>query len=259
MIALITDENRLDFIKACLFDEIHGARICTLNECYWPDTSILLLWLQTDDKNSPTAAVSLFSGCLTLSAAAGADIDELADFARAVGGFKSLEASAIVCKELKLGGEYAEFNVMRYAKGRFDGELGIVCENPPVREIYDILCRADPPFGKTADFAGWYTHTSHLFRHGLGFAGLILKDDNPVSTGGVYAMGDNPAVISCVATLPDFRGRGYATKIIKYLANKILDTGKTPVLLCEDGRLAGYYARLGFSDEGRCGRIVNAL
>lgn len=251
MISLVSAENKNGFLSACLFDDIAGARMRTLLECYGLDMSILLLWLQTDEKNNPTAAISLFSGYLTVSAGLHADMEELAGFARTVGGFRRVEAAEHVCDALKTGGEYTGLYAMRYNSGKFTGDFGGIIESPPPREIYNVLCGSDPAFAGSTDFAGWYAHTSHLFRHNLGFACALAENGRLISTGGVYTSGERVAVIGCVATLPDFRGRGYAATITKYLVNRILDAGKIPALLCATDKLAGYYGQIGFTNSGR--------
>lgn len=255
MISLVSPENRRGFLRACLFDDVSGAKMHTLLECYGTGSSICGLWLQTDGNSAPTAAISVFSGWLAISAGSGADLDELAEFAGATGGFRHVEAAADVCGALNLGGEYREAHIMRYVA---DNPVVVpveIYESPSPREIYSIVCGADAHFAEIADFAGWYTHTSHLFRHGLGFGAVLRENGKPVSTGGVYATGERVAVIGCVATLPDYRGKGYAAAIVNYLAGRILGLGKTPVLICASASLAGYYERLGFAKAGSWGSI----
>lgn len=253
MISLVSAENRNGFLNACLFDDICGARMHTLLDCYGLNTAISLLWLQTDGESNPTAAISLFAGCLTVSASNRADMDELAGFARTIGGFRYIEAAEHVCKAIASGGRYTGLYTMRYDSGKFNESFSGIIENPSLREIYYVLCDTDPAFAGSADFTGWYAHTSHLFRHNLGFACALIENGITVSTGGVYTSGEHIAVIGCVATLPDFRCKGYATTITKYLINRILDAGKTPTLLCATDELAGYYGRLGFTDSGKYG------
>jgi Predicted acetyltransferase len=71
-----------------------------------------------------------------------------------------------------------------------------------------------------------------------------------VSTGGAYTMGQDIAVIGGLATLPDYRGRGYATQILHYLVDAVREQGKIPALFCAKESLSGYYMRNGFVPAG---------
>lgn len=57
-------------------------------------------------------------------------------------------------------------------------------------------------------------------------------------------------MVFSVCTLPEYRGRGYAAALLRALIDDSRREGrKGLVLTCKDG-LIGYYAALGFADEG---------
>lgn len=260
MIALVTEKNAEDFISACGFDEMIGARMVTLLACYGFNSAFCLFWLQTDDSsdNRFFAAISRFERRLTISASRSADLRELSEFAAAIGGYRYIEAAPFVCKSLDIQGSYNEFHMMRYTSGSlFAEDYSAIDESPPLNEFYTVISTANPWLDADTDWSGWYTHTSHLIRHGLGFAALIRDSGSgsPAATGGVFTSSGKLAVISCIATLPQYRGKGYAALTTKYLADKIILQGKTPALFCASDKLADYYATLGFSRDGKCGSL----
>lgn len=257
MISLVSEKNRADFTAACGFDEIIGARMVTLLACYGLDCDFSTLWLQRLENGEAAAAISRFDGWLVISANKLADLEELSAFAAAVGGYRYIEAAPFVCKALGIQGEYEESHMMRYASGSVLAEdCRGIDENPRLSDFYAVITAANPWIAATTGWGGWYTHTSHLLRHGLGFAALIRENGKPVSAGGVFTAGESLAVISCVATLEESRRKGYAAIITKHLAGKIISQGKTPALFCASDRLADYYGRLGFSRAGKWGQIT---
>lgn len=255
MILLVTEASRADFIAACGFDEIIGARMVTLLTCYGLDCRFCALWLQRTEQGKATAAISRFDAWLVISANPAADLRELAAFAAAIGGYRYLEAAPFVCASLNLCGEYEESHMMRYTGGLFGAEYGRIDQNPRLDEFYAVITAANPWIAATTDWSGWYTHTSHLMRHGLGFAAMLRQNGEAVAAGGVFTAGEKAAVISCIATLEAARGKGYAALITKYLSDKIIAQGKIPALFCASDKLAEYYAALGFSRAGKWGQV----
>lgn len=260
MISLVSGQSEADFISACGFDEIIGARMLTLLTCYGLNRDFCGLWIQMAEGGGPTAAISRFDGWLVVSASPHADLDELSAFAAAIGEYRYVEAAPFVCKAFGLGGvcgEYDESHMMRYASGRvFGGDYAMIDESPPLNEFFAVITAANPWIAAVTNWSGWYTHTSHLVRHGLGFAALIGENGSPAAAGGVFTASGKLAVISCIATLPEYRGKGYASLITKYLVDKIISQGKTPALFCASDSLADYYAAFGFSHSGKWGQIT---
>ncbi len=258
MISTLEKDRENDFLAACAYDDIIGARMVTLLSCYGLGASFCKLWLQENAKSKPTAAISRFDGWLVISASPDADLQELSAFATALDEFRFVEAAPFVCQAFELGGEYEESHIMRYNVdlGTFDDDFSEVCENPSLKDFYTVLTTANPWIAETTDWGGWYTHASHLLRHSLGLAAIIPINGVPACTGGVFTASDKLAVIGCVATLPKFRGRSLAATMTKYLVNRILSQNKVPALFCASDKLADYYAKFGFVRAGKWGQIT---
>ncbi|MGN1089189.1 MAG: GNAT family N-acetyltransferase, partial [Huintestinicola sp.] len=103
--------------------------------------------------------------------------------------------------------------------------------------MYDIL---DKSF-EGMDFSLWYTDISHRTRHGVTMP-LVYKNASCLS---VDFSDEYTAYASCVATLPEERGKGYAERLLRYTASKLRNK-KLELMLWADESSRGYYERLGF-------------
>ena len=255
MICLVQEGNLPAFLQATSLDAILGARLYTQYQVYGLEYPAMNFWLQQNENGEATAALSRFDGWLTVSAGERADLDELAEFARMLGGFSRLEAAPALCECLRGDGKLDGGLMFCYKGEGFGGMHPGVHTQPALRDVYQTICAANTWFSDTTNWAGWYTHTSHLLRHRLGFCSAVQKDGKVVSTGGVYTMGQCVAVIGGLATLPGYRGRGYAAQILHQLVDVALQQGKTPALFCAEESLVGYYSRNGFVPAGRWAEV----
>lgn len=257
MITWLEEKGRADYLAVCDTDPVIGARMHTALGVYGLGSAISEGWLARDGEGRPTAALLRFDGWMVIAATGGADIPELAEFLRAAGGFGTIEGSPALCRELTrwFPGVYASADTMAYLGEPFPDAPGMVKGNPPLRDIYDLICRGSPFMAEHARWDSWYPHTSHLVRHGLGFGAVVYADGRPVATGGVYTASPRYGVIGSLTTLPGWRGRGYAAAITKYLCNRLLERGQTPALYCAEDSLAAYYGRLGFTPLGKWAEI----
>lgn len=183
------------------------------------------------------------------------DTEEIAAFLAATGGFCAVMAEAGLCARLYPGETMQSAPAMRYVGGFSGKEMHLVHEGISLDALYRLLF-PDAPAGMTDAKAHWYAYTSHLFRHGLGFAVSIDDQGVPVSTGGVYAWSETAGLIGCIATDPAHQHRGYGGQLVRYLCDRVLAEGKIPLLLCAEEPLAAYYAQLGFVPFGRWGRRI---
>lgn len=161
------------------------------------------------------------------------DIEELAG-CFTFGGF-----SEIFCSE-ELGVPLAE-RMRCYSQRvnlmRFEGEpvpnTDDIEISPLLDEVYNIL--------KTAfdiEYEPWYADMSHRIRHNVAKA---RKTDNSVLI--IQHDINGEALLSQIATLPEARGRGNASRLVKAVCAELSES--EVFLLCEDALLP-FYRRLGF-------------
>lgn len=253
MIQALNRENEAAFRVLCDREPLFGAEVCTHLDIYGRDSREVRFWLAYDGDGMPTAAILSEQSRVRIAALPGADPEEIGAFLEAAG-WSQVRTEAGFCGKLGFRGIRFSAPAMRYAGERFGGG-GEVEEGLSLDELHRLLCISFPGFSRT-DRGFWYTYVSHLFRHGLGFAVCVRRGGVPVATGGVYAWGPDRGVIASVATHPAHRGEGLGALVVRYLCDRILASGKKPVLHCIDESLESYYASLGFVSFARWGGIT---
>lgn len=254
MITLLTEENEAAFRAACGLDPIFGAQLLTDCAVWGGGGRGADFWVALGEDGRPSAALSRIGGRLMIAAREDTVDGELIGFVHSVGGWSTLRGDARVCRLLSRGCLPFTAPNMIYDGPPFAADYsGVITAS--LNQLYPLLCAGFSSHGSGWD--QWYAMTSHLFRHGLGYALGLSEGGKLVSTAGVYATGPNCGIIACVATLPEHRGRGYAGLLVRCLCDRLLAEGKTPVLQCADDGMAGYYQAMGFRQRGRWGRLDN--
>ena len=158
------------------------------------------------------------------------DIDELSEFL-GLSGFESVFCSDKLGCALakKLGFEPQKVNLMR-----FEGEFNeIKPELLSPSEAYSVI-----KTGFDFDFEPWYLDMSHRVRHGISrFYGLFGS-----ALAVQYAI-NGEALISQVATLPENRGKGFASRLLSAVCGEL--RGFSVYVLCEN-ELLEFYRKNGF-------------
>ena len=160
------------------------------------------------------------------------DISEIADF------FKFAGFSEIFCSD-NLGERLSRAlncNLKTISLMRCAGERETRAEldkAPNLSAVYEIL--------KTAfdmDFETWYTDMSHRIRHGIAKARTLENSALIVQ----YDL-NGEALLSQIATVPEKRGQGSASRLIKAVCGELSDSAV--YVLCQDD-LIPFYSRIGF-------------
>lgn len=160
------------------------------------------------------------------------DVNELAEFI-SFHGFSEIFCSKKLGK-LLLELLYCPFQEVFLM--RFHGKA-VPCKDikksPSLDEVYGIL--------KTAfdiEYEPWYADMSHRIRHGvssarvLGSSALIIQHNL-----------NGEVLLSQIATLPEHRGQGGASRLIKGVCAEL--SASDVYVLCED-KLLSFYSGLGF-------------
>lgn len=251
MIRLLERGGETELAAVCELDPIAGARIYTLCRVYGVDCPFLQLWMM-ENAGKAYGAVARFDNRITVSAEDRAGLEELARFLRYLGGFRYIDGSRRLCRELlrQLGGNLSTLRTMSLRKGITASAVAPVNVSPRLDDVYRLLCRVDPLFAQAVEYSAWLTHTSHLIRHRLGVCCTLEEEGIPVSTAGVYSMGQAYGVIGSLATLPEYRGRGYASAAVIYLCEWIERSGRIPAVVCGRDSMKDFYRSLGFEEMG---------
>jgi len=85
---------------------------------------------------------------------------------------------------------------------------------------------------------------------GTSRAFFIMEDEKMVSTASTAAENSMSAMVIAVATLENYKKRGYATKCMLVLCNQLLQEGKELCLFYDNPSAGAIYKRIGFVDIG---------
>ena len=116
-------------------------------------------------------------------------------------------------------------------------------------EVLQILKNS----GMAPDSAGFYADFCIRRNHGRLQVYLLYEKGAPVSTAGFYSLGEQEGYLSCVATMPGSRGRGYATALCAHAARQ---AGQREVLLTCREEMEPVYAKAGFVPAGLTHRFI---
>lgn len=185
-----------------------------------------------------TTFLSALDGGFVLCSGADTDYEELSRFL-CLNGFAEVFCDMISGEILhrRIGGEMFTVNEMRFC-----GEAAAADteKNPPLDKVYEVL--------KTSfdiDYEPWYLDMSHRVRHGVTQCRLLRH-----SALVVQHCINGEALLSQVATHPDFRGAGTAKRLVSAVCAEL--SGNRISVLCED-RLKGFYRSVGFEfAEKKC-------
>lgn len=259
MLRLLTETDRPAFDAFAREYPLDTVRIAALLAAYGSVFPFFETWMSEDR----LCAVARLDAAGFLAAAPGADPDELAAFFRFGPGFASLTGPVPAVEAVAAALDVPQGCLRRFERLRFEhfppslqaeplpaGPMPAerpVCGAFPLREVYAVLTEIGETGGIAFD--AWYADMSHRLRHGCARA-YTAGPGKPVSACLVAAESAAAGLIAGVATLPDFRNRGYASSLVLRAAEDLRAAGKCTVLECTQSLLP-FYQKLGFAPAGQ--------
>ena len=128
-----------------------------------------------------------------------------------------------------------------------------VVSAPVLRMLYPVLTACFP--GQLPPFDVWYTDVHHRLRHGLCRLAAVEVDDRVAACAMTTAECVGGGVIGAVATLPDYRGRGFASDCVSTLAASLQKEDRQVYLSPKNVGAERLYANLGFVPCGEWGSL----
>ncbi len=122
--------------------------------------------------------------------------------------------------------------------------------NPSLRDVYALQ---NTVFDEFSPFDGWYVDVSHRVRHGVCHIAAKTCEQKLVSVAMTVAETNDFALIGGVATLTDYRSKGFASECIQSLLGTL--SQKTILISPKDERSANLYRYLGFVPWGTWAEI----
>ena len=124
---------------------------------------------------------------------------------------------------------------------------------PPLKAVYGTLCMVFPE--QLAAFDVWYADTHHRQRHNLLRVAAVLDNDVVAACALTTAETPQAVLIGGVATLPTYRGRGYAHACVAALTNQAHASQQRVLISPKHDGVVGLYEHWGFTKWGDWGQI----
>lgn len=223
-------------------------RICALVRAYGLNVPFIRFF--ADDEGALT---SIMDGICTFYCASLPN-DEWSAFLQMHSGIKIIRTDAKTASYL--AGEwhvsFVSGSVMRYDNVSSKRPLQESEDNgASLREIYGLLSAV---FDSFPSFEGWYVDASHRVRHGCCHIAAEKDDGRLSSVAMTVAETEDMALIGGVATLPDDRGRGAASRCIRRLIGLL--TQSNILIAPSDEYSARLYSKLGFVPWGTWAELI---
>lgn len=183
---------------------------------------------------SKNAVLAMFNGDFIISDFGEVDFEELAEFLNFSGFSEIFCSEKLGCSlEKCLSVERKSVNLMRFSGTARKADIEILSPSDAFKIIKS---------GFDIEFEPWYLDMSHRIRHGVsrlyGLCGSALA---------VQYNLNGEALISQVATLPEKRGHGNASRLISAVCGELSES--KVFVLCEN-ELVDFYKKNEFVHEG---------
>lgn len=236
MILLVDESNRSIAEKYLAKPNPFACRILSQLLAYGTGERFLEHWVQLED-NKPRAVISRMDGNITIFCE---NVnDELLEFIEAVG-YNTILADKELFPQYWSGEVLMKF--VRKPETEISDNIDF---NPTIREIYSVLERCRGEGFEIPDFDSFYPDMSHRVRHNLSRVLVYRLEGQAIACCMTSAETGNCAIISGVACLSEYRGKGYASRLVAKIAETLGD--RDIFVFCRE-ELVGFYSRLGFSN-----------
>ena len=236
MLKLCDNPSQLDFLP----DDPYAARISALAKTYGFGHNFVFFWVQYIE-NEPVAAVSRIDGNMSICSTEKTDFEELNEFVKTVG-FAALSCREDVLKKLGFTASKSSF-IVKY-RGQPTPADPCVIWDYDKKEVFSLLCECGFEMGDYGSFLADYC--SKLNKGAARLAVCAGEELNACAS--ALFIGEKSVLLGAVATRGSARGNGYASKLVKALADSFED--KTVYLFCRNDSLLGFYEKIGFESDG---------
>ena len=236
MIQLVESPDQLGFLSETPF----GCRIRSLASAYGVGENFARFWVQNG-----IAAIAKIDDAAVLEDF-GSDWEELKEF------LSVLDVKTLTCAEAaagRLGFPVARRGGIMTLGSEIPGVEASVENDPGLREIYALLCTCCGPNFPVPEFEPFYMDMSYRLRHGAGAAAGVKREGTLVSCALCSSLTERAAVVSAVATKPEYRRSGLGRTALLALAARLHREHLN--IFRADGENEEFYRDMGFRPYGR--------
>ena len=240
----LSDRQREELLSFCEKD-VFGVKALGPVLSYGTEFPFVSAWEQRDEDEVLTAFLSKVYGTICLTMTPEANRKELLSFLP-FAGFSALFAPISLFEEGMDGAEPGCVMTLEYGKNckaRTSREEGLTLSfDDAYKDFYEALSCSNPGY-LTGTYEDFLTDFSHRVRHQTAHFVLLRKDGKPAATAAVLVETPNRLFLGGVSTLPEYRGRHYASTCIQALCERFPEH---KVFLCCRPEKQVFYERLGF-------------
>ncbi len=222
--------------------DVFGIRSLGYHKTYGTEVQTVSFYAQFVENTLTGVLCDAFGhGSLTVSEQA--DTAEWCDFIRFLG-LQSLLCARDVAERMRLSAQ-EHGSVMEYFGTKESVHADWISPFDPrfsYRQVFDLLERCDFALG---EYASWFGDIALRVQRGAAQILTLEHNGRAVCTASVLFASTHQAYLGAVATDPNFRGQGLASKIVRYLA-ALYPTAR---ILCKPHRVS-FYTSIGFQQIG---------
>lgn len=235
-------ENECKELESICSSDVFGTRIKAYFDTYGAKFDFLKVWIQLDENENPTAAISLMDNDMTLTCNESADFEELEFFVKMTS-HSSLQCSRKALKKLNLQ-ETIWGYVVEYKKIQ-PVECKKITFNVDYKEMYSLI--SGVKLLGVGEYLPWLSDISYRVNHATAIPAAITENGSLCACAAALFITENAALLGAVATNPQKRGNGYGGALVKTLGNKMLESNKRVELLCKNDSIVDFYKSIGFT------------
>lgn len=249
MITLVSTENEV--IQNYMHSQaknIFAVRIQSLIIAYGKYDNLLDIWYQNDN-NKITAYLLKYGNEIIADIVGECDIAELINFCRMTG------AKVLLCKKIPTDGYLG--TVMKLKSLRNDEYDYAVSHEVDLQEYYRLLKSNQSQKFVVPDFKDFYVDLHHRLRKRCAEITGVYFERQLVSGCIASAISGNSAIISAVATLPEYKRQGFGTKAVYELCQSLSNKSVDNIYLQRDkNENKKFYRHSGFEDVAEFMQIL---
>lgn len=246
MIKLIDDDfNNIDLLNETFKDNSFGTRVLSILTTYDKTLDFVDVWYQIIN-DSITAIISRFEDRITVSANKKSDVNEISEFLN----FQNF--NYILCdSKLKLKIDFKSKrtgDVLKFPiKNTSFKEDKII--KPNIEDYYSILKKCENENFVVPEYMNFLSDITYRQNRGKCAMFGMKDEDKLASVCMTVSESSSSVILGAVATSPEFKKRGYCTKLLRTVASLFLLNNYDVYIYSLLERNTELYKKIGFEKD----------
>lgn len=227
---------------------LYSTRIKALLKAYGSYNGLIDVWYQKED--SVTAYIVRYGGEFVADVLPGADVEEIVNLCKLVGG-TALLCRPVYGKDTGILGAVMCANASLLCSESFCGADYSFTFDVNLSDYYSLLSQCNGDDFKAILYEDFVADISHRIRKNTARLLGCYFENKLVSCAAATAVYKSGAVVAGVATLQNYRRKGLATAVVTRLCESLFDSGVENIYLQRDkNKNYRLYSNIGFNDVG---------